>query len=44
MLEVAKNEAFNIIDTDPDMIIAENLPVKNYLQLQKGKTLWSKIS
>ena len=44
MLEVAKNEAFNIIDTDPDMIIAENLPVKNYLQFQKGKTVWSKIS
>ena len=44
MLEVAKNEAFNIIDIDPDMIIAENLPVKNYLQFQKGKTVWSKIS
>ena len=44
MLEVAKNEAFNIIDTDPDMIIAENLPVKNYLQFQKCKTVWSKIS
>lgn len=44
MLEVAKNEAFNIIDSDPDMIIAENLPVKNYLQFQKGKTVWSKIS
>ena len=43
MLEVAKNEAFNIIDTDPDMIIAENLPVKNYLQFLKGKPVWSKI-
>ncbi len=44
MLEVAKNEAFNLIDSDPDMAIVENLPVKNYLQFQKGKTVWSKIS
>lgn len=44
MLEVAKKEAFNIIDADPDMVIIDNLPVKNYLQLQKGKTVWSKIS
>lgn len=44
MLEIAKNEAFAIIETDPDMTIAENLPVKNYLQFQKGKTVWSKIS
>ncbi len=44
MLEVAKNEAANILDNDPDLLKEENLPVKNYLQLQKGKTVWSKIS
>jgi ATP-dependent DNA helicase RecG len=44
MLEAAKNAATEIINTDPDLILAENLPVKNYLQIQKGKTVWSKIS
>ncbi|MBC7889128.1 MAG: ATP-dependent DNA helicase RecG [Ferruginibacter sp.] len=44
MLEVAKTIAIQIIDTDPDLSLAENLPIKNYIQLQKGKTVWSKIS
>jgi ATP-dependent DNA helicase RecG len=44
MLDVAKNIAVEMIDLDPDLSLAENLPVKNYLQLQKGKTVWSKIS
>jgi len=44
MLEVAKNEAANMLDVDPDLLAEEYLPVKNYLQLQKGKTVWSKIS
>jgi hypothetical protein len=44
MLDVAKNIAVEIVDLDPDLSLADNLPVKNYLQLQKGKTVWSKIS
>jgi len=44
MLEVAKNEAAVIIDFDPDLLLNENLPVKTFLQFQKGKTVWSKIS
>ena len=44
ILEAARNAAEVILETDPDMNTAENLPVKNYLQLQKGKTAWSKIS
>lgn len=44
MLEVAKDAAGMILDTDPDFTMAENLPVKEYLQWQKGKTVWSKIS
>ncbi len=44
MLEVAGNVAENLLETDPDIIMAENLPVKNYLHQQKGKTAWSKIS
>ncbi len=44
MLEAARNAAENILVNDPDLLLAENLPVKTYLQLQKGKTAWSKIS
>jgi ATP-dependent DNA helicase RecG len=44
MLDVAKNIATQMVDTDPDLNLAENLPVKSYLQMQKGKTVWSKIS
>ena len=44
MLEAAKNAASHIIDTDPDLLLPENLPVKTYLQVQKGKTVWSRIS
>ncbi len=44
MLEIAKNEASEIVNNDPDLIRAENLPVKTYLQIQKDKTVWSKIS
>ena len=44
MLEVAKECASDILDNDPDLILAENLPVKTYLNFQKSKTVWSKIS
>ena len=44
ILEAAREAAENILDQDPDINVAENLPVKNYLQQQKGKTAWSKIS
>jgi ATP-dependent DNA helicase RecG len=44
ILEAARAAAENLLDTDPDINMAENLPVKNYLQQQKGKTAWSKIS
>lgn len=44
MLEVAKDVASAILEIDPDLSVAENLPLKNYLQIQKGKTPWSKIS
>jgi ATP-dependent DNA helicase RecG len=32
------------IENDPDLISAENLRLKNFLQQQKGKMAWSKIS
>ncbi len=44
MLEVAKNIATQIVEIDPDLNLAENLHVKGYLQIQNGKTVWSKIS
>jgi len=44
MLEAAREAAEIIIETDPEMNMAENLLLKNYLNQQKGKTAWSKIS
>ena len=44
MLEVAKNAVAGIIEKDPDLENIEHLPVKQYLQQQKGKTRWSKIA
>ena len=44
ILEAARAAAEEILAADPDMETAENLPVKNYLQQQMGKTVWSKIS
>lgn len=44
MLEVAKNAVNDLLEQDPDLTMAENLPLKSYLKLQQGKTPWSKIS
>lgn len=44
MLEAARTAVENILDSDPDLNMAENLLLKNYLNQQKGKTAWSKIS
>src|SRR4029078_11864232 len=44
ILETAKNVAIKILDEDPDLVSIENLPLKNFLSSQKGKTTWSRIS
>ena len=44
ILETARSIAISILETDPDLSTMENLPIKNYLQSQKSKTAWSKIS
>ena len=44
ILESAKVLAGQLLDADPDLSSAENLPLKNYLLARKGKTAWSKIS
>jgi ATP-dependent DNA helicase RecG len=44
ILEKAKKEAEMLLSKDEELSSAENLILKNYLLLQKGKTVWSKIS
>ena len=44
MLEVAKELVNIILEEDPDLNMATNLPVKNHLQTHRAKTVWSKIS
>ncbi|MDB5222054.1 MAG: recG [Chitinophagaceae bacterium] len=44
LLEEAKDIAEKIIENDPGLSSPENYRLKNFLQLQKGKTMWSKIS
>lgn len=44
LLELAKSMVSTIIENDPDLNSAENLRLKNFLQQQKGKMAWSKIS
>lgn len=44
ILEAARNAAETILDEDPDLKMAANLPLKTYLDQEKGKTAWSKIS
>jgi ATP-dependent DNA helicase RecG len=44
ILETARNLALDLLNEDPGLTMAANLPLKSYLQSQKGKTAWSKIS
>jgi len=44
MLEVCKEEVFRLLEADEELNMADNLPVKMYLQVEQGKTAWSKIS
>ncbi|MBX2931229.1 MAG: ATP-dependent DNA helicase RecG [Chitinophagaceae bacterium] len=44
LLEKAKEIAEKLLEEDIKMNLAKNLPLKNYLIQQKGKTNWSKIS
>lgn len=44
LLELAKLWAESIVGNDETLNFTENLPLKTYLQQQKGKTGWSKIS
>jgi ATP-dependent DNA helicase RecG len=44
MVETAKELAEKIIDEDPELNSIENFPLKEFLNSQRGKTAWSKIS
>jgi ATP-dependent DNA helicase RecG len=44
MLEVARAEVEIILATDPDLMLAENLRIKNFMQEQRHKTGWGKIA
>lgn len=44
LLEISKELALRILDEDPDLNLEANERLKTYLQSQKGKTAWSKIS
>jgi ATP-dependent DNA helicase RecG len=44
MLEIAKQTVEHILEVDARLDSEDNLPLKNFLQNQKSKTAWSKIS
>ena len=44
LLESARTEAENLVSEDSELSMAKNLPLKGFLQSQKGKNGWSRIS
>ncbi|HTG54997.1 MAG TPA: ATP-dependent DNA helicase RecG, partial [Niabella sp.] len=44
MVDAAKKVTEEILTDDPDLSKPQNAPLKEFLQSQKGKTIWSKIS
>lgn len=44
LLELARNLAAEVVEKDPELVSAENLRLKGFLQLRKGPVAWSRIS
>ena len=44
ILHIAKTMTESLLQSDENLSLAQNLNLKNYLLMQKGKTVWSKIS
>ncbi len=44
LLETTRSLAAKLLESDPDLVSAENLRLKNFLLSQKSKTVWSRIS
>jgi len=44
LVNVSRKIAAHILDIDPELEKAENSRLRQFLQAQKGRTIWSKIS
>jgi ATP-dependent DNA helicase RecG len=44
LLEIARSMVSGVLEMDPDLVSADNLQLKKFLQEQKGAVVWSKIS
>jgi hypothetical protein len=44
LLEVTKLKAEALLETDPDLRKQENTALREFLQADKGGTVWGKIS
>jgi ATP-dependent DNA helicase RecG len=44
LLDTARSMALDVLEKDPDLVSAENLQLKEFLQEQKSPITWSKIS
>ena len=44
LLETAKIKADELLSTDEELTLPENLELKHFLAAKRGKTAWSKIS
>jgi ATP-dependent DNA helicase RecG len=44
LLDTARSLTAALLEDDPDLVSADNLRLKNFLQQQKSKVAWSKIS
>lgn len=44
ILDAARAEAFTIIDTDPELKLAENQPLRRFVETEANDNIWSKIS
>ena len=44
LLETARNVSASLLETDPELVSAENLRLKNFLVSQQSKTAWGRIS
>ncbi|MDE3211589.1 MAG: ATP-dependent DNA helicase RecG, partial [Bacteroidota bacterium] len=44
IFEVARAEAMDILETDPELSAEDHGVLRQYLARQKGKTPWSRIS
>lgn len=44
LLEIARAMVNNTLENDPELVSADNLRLKEFLQSRKGKTAWSRIS